>query len=70
LPLASEKARPNLNARHGGHQSLVQVLHRLDEVGLAQDDVQVFRLLDGDYLEFHASILPVAQPPTGEALRV
>ncbi len=38
--------KPELRPRHGGHQRLVEVLHRLDEVGLPEDQVHVIRLLD------------------------
>jgi hypothetical protein len=35
----------------------VQVLDRLDEMGLAEDDVHVFGLVDGDDFDVHGTLL-------------
>ena len=44
-----------LDPGHRVHHRLVHVLHRLDEVGVAEDDVDLLGLLDRDQLKFHAS---------------
>jgi hypothetical protein len=41
----------------GPHQSLVQVLHGLDEVGLAEDEVQLFGLVDPDQEKLQRDLL-------------
>ena len=40
------EGQAELDARHGGDQGLVDVLDRLDEMGLAQDEVRSLRLVD------------------------
>jgi hypothetical protein len=51
------EGQPELDARHGGDQRLVDVLDRLDEVRLAQDEVGVVGLLDLHGLELHVAPL-------------
>ena len=42
-----------LHLRNGVDDGLVQILHGLDEMALAQDDVAVFRNFQSNRLEFH-----------------
>jgi len=43
--------------RDGAHQCLVQILDRLDKVGLAKDDIGALRLGNGHKVEFHGTPL-------------
>src|SRR2546425_8454594 len=47
---------PELHSRDGLHDSLVEVLHSLDKVRLAQDEVQVRWLVNFDCLQFHGGL--------------
>src|SRR5208283_4606966 len=46
------KRQSELDAGHGVHQRFVDVLHRLDEMRLAEDEVDRFGLLDLDRSDF------------------
>jgi hypothetical protein len=49
-----------LHVRGDGDDGLVEVLDRLDEMGLAEDEVHVLRLVDGDGLDVHGALLSCA----------
>jgi hypothetical protein len=65
-PLAADETRPRglaegeaeLDAGDGGDERLVEVLDRLDEVRLAEDEVHVGRLVDRDQLQLEAHAVP------------
>ena len=46
--------QPELDAWHGADQRLVKILDRLDEMALAQDEIDVVRLLDSDKVQLQA----------------
>jgi len=48
LPEASQKASPKRIARNRAHQRLVEVFHGLDEMRLAEDEVDGVRLDEGN----------------------
>jgi hypothetical protein len=59
LPERLAKGQTELDAGYGSDQDFVDVLDRLDEVRLAQDEVRVVRLVDLDCVELHGrSFLP------------
>lgn len=43
---------------YGGDQYLIQILHRLDEMRLAQDEVDIFRLFDSYCFYLHKGSFP------------
>jgi len=47
------EGQAELGEGHGAHHGLVHVLHGLDEMRLAEDEVQGIGVLDGDGLQFH-----------------
>ena len=60
---ASQKARPNRRCGAHSGQRLVQVFDGLDEVRLADDDVHVGGLVDGNHFDghrtrFHEPVIP------------
>ncbi|MNT82088.1 hypothetical protein D3C72_2217670 [compost metagenome] len=54
------EGQPEADAGHRADQGFVDVFHGLDEVGLAEDEVDLFRLVDGHADELHEKRL---QPP-------
>lgn len=54
-PRRLAEGEPEAEVRRAARERLVQVLHRLDEVRLAEDQVQLLRLLDGDRLQLELS---------------
>jgi len=69
-PEDSQKANPKRRWGEAPHQSLVQILHGLDEVGLAEDEVQLLGLVDPDQEKLQRDVLAsgtslVATPTTG-----
>src|SRR5438093_8912044 len=60
--------QPEPQPRRGLRERLVEVLHGLDEVGVAEDEVLVLGLVDPDGRELHANLLRVRWPgPPGRA---
>src|ERR1019366_4900535 len=51
------EGEPELDPGHGSHQRLVEILHGLDEVALAEDEVDILRLVDGDGGDLHGRLL-------------
>jgi hypothetical protein len=49
------EGQPKLDARHGGNQCLMNILHRLDEVRLAQNEVGIIGLFDLHDEKLHGS---------------
>ena len=66
-PDDSQKARPNFMCGRRRDDGLVEVLDRLDEMGLAEDEVHVLGLLDGDDLDVHGTLLSSFGPIIGPA---
>src|SRR5689334_5822066 len=51
------ECQPKLDSGHTAHQRLVDILDGFDEMGLAQDEIDRFRLFDFYGLDFHMILL-------------
>jgi hypothetical protein len=60
------KGDPEPHVRGDRDDGFVEVLDRLDEVGLAEDEVHVLGLIDGDDFDVHGILLssfgPIIEP--------